>query len=297
MKYIEDGEIVAATRDAVAVLGADGERRERDAVVVPWDDEIAEKGGYDSYMLKEIHEQPHAVGETIARNLRDGALEARARRRPRARRRAARPDRRLRHGVPRRPGRGLPDRGVGGRALRRRDRERMALPPAADRRGHARRRDLAVGRDRGHARRPAARAPMRRTDDGDHELARVADHAGGRRRPLHARRDRDRRRRDEDVHVPARAAVRVRAAPRRAARDARRRRARRADGRAALAAAEDHQHARAPGRHRRPIAERHHDKPFFFFLGRQSACRSASRARSSSRRSATSRPRPTRRAR
>ena len=39
-----------------------------------WDDEIAEKRGYDSFMLKEIHEQPHAVGETLARNLRDGAL-------------------------------------------------------------------------------------------------------------------------------------------------------------------------------------------------------------------------------
>jgi glucosamine--fructose-6-phosphate aminotransferase (isomerizing) len=74
VKYIEDGEIVAATSDAVALLSADGEQRERDAVVVPWDDEIAEKRGYESFMLKEIHEQPQAVGETIARNLHDGAL-------------------------------------------------------------------------------------------------------------------------------------------------------------------------------------------------------------------------------
>ena len=74
VKYIEDGEIVAATPDAVEILGGLGERFERDAVVVPWDDEIAQKGGYDSFMLKEIHEQPHAVGETIARNLRDGVL-------------------------------------------------------------------------------------------------------------------------------------------------------------------------------------------------------------------------------
>ena len=41
---------------------------------MPWDEEIAEKGGYESFMLKEIHEQPDAVGETIARNLRDGVL-------------------------------------------------------------------------------------------------------------------------------------------------------------------------------------------------------------------------------
>jgi glucosamine--fructose-6-phosphate aminotransferase (isomerizing) len=35
---------------------------------------MPEKRGYDSFMLKEIHEQPQAVGETIARNLHDGAL-------------------------------------------------------------------------------------------------------------------------------------------------------------------------------------------------------------------------------
>jgi glutamine---fructose-6-phosphate transaminase (isomerizing) len=75
VKYLEDGEIVAATRDAIRLFGADGEQRERAAVEVPWDDEIAEKHGFDSFMLKEIHEQPHAVGETIARNLHDGALD------------------------------------------------------------------------------------------------------------------------------------------------------------------------------------------------------------------------------
>jgi glutamine---fructose-6-phosphate transaminase (isomerizing) len=71
VQHIEDGEIVVATPDAVCLLGTDGEPRERAAVVVAWDDEIAEKRGYDSFMLKEIHEQPHAVGETIARNLDD----------------------------------------------------------------------------------------------------------------------------------------------------------------------------------------------------------------------------------
>ncbi len=74
VKYVEDGEIVAATRDAIRLLSAHGEELERDTVAVPWDDEIAEKRGFDSFMLKEIHEQPHAVGETIARNMHDGAL-------------------------------------------------------------------------------------------------------------------------------------------------------------------------------------------------------------------------------
>ncbi|MEY2536074.1 MAG: hypothetical protein QOF29_3984, partial [bacterium] len=41
-----------------------------------WDDEVAEKGGHESFMLKEIHEQPRAVGETIARNLAVAPLHA-----------------------------------------------------------------------------------------------------------------------------------------------------------------------------------------------------------------------------
>jgi len=73
--YLEDGEIVAASRYSVRVLGADGEPRERAIVDVPWDEEIAEKRGYESFMLKEIHEQPDAVGETLARNQRDGVLD------------------------------------------------------------------------------------------------------------------------------------------------------------------------------------------------------------------------------
>jgi len=72
--YLEDGEIVAATGDSIRVRGADGRMSERDGVLVSWDDEIASKRGYESFMLKEIHEQPHAVGETIRRNLCDGAL-------------------------------------------------------------------------------------------------------------------------------------------------------------------------------------------------------------------------------
>ena len=165
------------------VLGADGEPRERD-------DRRRALGRRDrrEARLRELHAQgdPRAA----ARRRRDDRAQParrrarpRARRRPRPGRRAARRHRRLRDGLPRRPGRGLPDRGVGGPALRRRGRERMALPPAADRGGHARRRDLAVGRDRRHARRPASGAPVRRTDAGDHELAGVADHARGRRRP------------------------------------------------------------------------------------------------------------------
>ncbi|HWT23327.1 MAG TPA: glutamine--fructose-6-phosphate transaminase (isomerizing) [Solirubrobacteraceae bacterium] len=75
IKLIEDDEIVAITADGVTVLDARGDSLERDEVVVTWDDEVAEKGGYESYMLKEIHEQPNAIATTIARNLEGAALE------------------------------------------------------------------------------------------------------------------------------------------------------------------------------------------------------------------------------
>jgi glucosamine--fructose-6-phosphate aminotransferase (isomerizing) len=73
IKLIEDDEIVAITADGVHVVDAAGDSLERDEIVVPWDDEVAEKGGYESYMLKEIHEQPAAISATISRNLEHGA--------------------------------------------------------------------------------------------------------------------------------------------------------------------------------------------------------------------------------
>ena len=75
IKLIKDDEIVAIDADGVRVFDAGGDSLERDEIVVPWDDEVAEKGGYESYMLKEIHEQPAAISATIARNLQDGPLD------------------------------------------------------------------------------------------------------------------------------------------------------------------------------------------------------------------------------
>ena len=50
----------------VDVHDADGEPIEREVVEIDWDEETAEKGGYETFMLKEIHEQADAVAETIA---------------------------------------------------------------------------------------------------------------------------------------------------------------------------------------------------------------------------------------
>mgnify|MGYP000919001244 CR=1 FL=1 len=68
---IDDGEIVTLTADGVTVTKADGEPVERAAEEVEWDEETAEKAGYDTFMMKEIHEQPEAIAETILDRLTD----------------------------------------------------------------------------------------------------------------------------------------------------------------------------------------------------------------------------------
>jgi glucosamine--fructose-6-phosphate aminotransferase (isomerizing) len=66
VQYIEDDEIVVARPEGVEFLDAAGEPRERSIELIDWDAEEAEKGGYETFMLKEIHEQADAVAETIA---------------------------------------------------------------------------------------------------------------------------------------------------------------------------------------------------------------------------------------
>jgi glutamine---fructose-6-phosphate transaminase (isomerizing) len=66
---IENGEIVEIDAEGVRITDADGTPVERDAEEVTWDADAAEKGGYETFMLKEIHEQADAVAETIADRL------------------------------------------------------------------------------------------------------------------------------------------------------------------------------------------------------------------------------------
>jgi glucosamine--fructose-6-phosphate aminotransferase (isomerizing) len=63
---VENGEIVVLTADGATVTTADGEPVRREVETVDWDEDTAEKGGYETFMLKEIHEQADAVAETIA---------------------------------------------------------------------------------------------------------------------------------------------------------------------------------------------------------------------------------------
>ncbi len=74
VQLIEDDEIVAVTPEGATFYTADGEVVERRVDEVDWDDEAAEKGGYETFMLKEIYEQPDAVEETIGDRIRHGRL-------------------------------------------------------------------------------------------------------------------------------------------------------------------------------------------------------------------------------
>jgi glutamine---fructose-6-phosphate transaminase (isomerizing) len=66
---IENGEIVEIEAGSIRVTDADGNPIERSSEEVTWDADAAEKGGYETFMLKEIHEQADAVAETITDRL------------------------------------------------------------------------------------------------------------------------------------------------------------------------------------------------------------------------------------
>ena len=75
VKLVEDDEVVSITASGARITTLDGDERERGETVVEWDDANAERGGHETFMLKEIHEQPEAVGATISRNLRPDVLD------------------------------------------------------------------------------------------------------------------------------------------------------------------------------------------------------------------------------
>jgi glutamine---fructose-6-phosphate transaminase (isomerizing) len=69
-----DGDIVAITSESITFSRPDGSPVELEMKELDWDLEGAEKGGFETFMLKEIHEQPEAVAETIGDRLRHGRL-------------------------------------------------------------------------------------------------------------------------------------------------------------------------------------------------------------------------------
>ncbi len=63
--FIEEGEIVTVTREAVTITDFDGKPHVREPKTITWSAVQAEKGGFKHFMLKEIHEQPRAVADTL----------------------------------------------------------------------------------------------------------------------------------------------------------------------------------------------------------------------------------------
>jgi glucosamine--fructose-6-phosphate aminotransferase (isomerizing) len=74
VQLIDDGEIVEITPAGARFFTTEGEIEHKEIEPVDWDDEGAEKGGYETFMLKEIYEQPAAVSETIGDRARRGKL-------------------------------------------------------------------------------------------------------------------------------------------------------------------------------------------------------------------------------
>jgi glucosamine--fructose-6-phosphate aminotransferase (isomerizing) len=74
VQLIEDGEVVAITPQGARFFTDEGEVEHKEVEPIDWDDESAVKSGYETFMLKEIYEQPEAVRETIGDRARRGKL-------------------------------------------------------------------------------------------------------------------------------------------------------------------------------------------------------------------------------
>ena len=73
---LEDGDVATLRADGAEVTDVAGAPVTRETVVVPWDEDAAEKGGFDTFMLKEIHEQPASLRDTLAGRLaEDGTVD------------------------------------------------------------------------------------------------------------------------------------------------------------------------------------------------------------------------------
>jgi glucosamine--fructose-6-phosphate aminotransferase (isomerizing) len=69
VQYLENGELAVLEPAGVTITSARGKPVARAAETVQWDAETVEKGGFETFMLKEIHEQPDAVAQTILGHL------------------------------------------------------------------------------------------------------------------------------------------------------------------------------------------------------------------------------------
>lgn len=63
--FLDDLEMVVLKKDSITFYNKDGKEITKEMTTIPYDMEAAQKNGFDTYMLKEINEQPHVIQETL----------------------------------------------------------------------------------------------------------------------------------------------------------------------------------------------------------------------------------------
>ncbi len=73
--YIGNMELARLTPEGATFYNLDGDEIQKDLVEISWSAEAAEKAGFEHFMMKEIHEQPKAVRDTLASAIQDGQIQ------------------------------------------------------------------------------------------------------------------------------------------------------------------------------------------------------------------------------
>tara|TARA_Y100000310_G_scaffold217822_1_gene218917 strand:- start:10170 stop:11999 length:1830 start_codon:yes stop_codon:yes gene_type:complete len=72
--YLDNEEIAVLEKDNYSIKDLDGESVDKEIHEIDWNSELAEKSGYEHFMLKEIHEQPRVITETLNGRIKDGRV-------------------------------------------------------------------------------------------------------------------------------------------------------------------------------------------------------------------------------
>lgn len=73
--YIGNLEMARVRKGEITFYNLDGDEIQKEAKTIEWDAEAAEKAGFEHFMIKEIHEQPKAVSDTLNSVVKDGAID------------------------------------------------------------------------------------------------------------------------------------------------------------------------------------------------------------------------------
>ena len=73
--YIGNLEMARVRKGEITFYNLDGDEIQKELKTIEWDAEAAEKAGFEHFMMKEIHEQPKAVSDTLNSVLKNGAID------------------------------------------------------------------------------------------------------------------------------------------------------------------------------------------------------------------------------